>query len=218
MLQAELDRICLCGERQLVHEALDRENIHIGAERAHRRDTQRHVRQEMMHHLRIREDVERDGVAVPASFGQGYRLRRRHGKGVGHMLGREEGARRARPHRMRVAPHFVAPVSDLAHRVEPGRDLRHHSRPIRLPCLFLLAHPLQADRRAGHARGDQSRVPGRIVGAVMAVAARAFHMDAAYLVQRQPQHLGDRGPVWIDALGMGPDGNGAVNRRPFRLT
>jgi hypothetical protein len=52
--------------------------------------------------------------------------------------------------------------------------------------MFLLAHPLQAYGSAGHDRGDQSRVPSRIVGAVMAVAARAFHMNAAYVVRRQP--------------------------------
>ena len=45
-------------------------------------DPMPHVRQEMMHHLRIREDVERGGVAVPASFGQGQRLRWRHGEGL----------------------------------------------------------------------------------------------------------------------------------------
>ena len=41
-------------------------------------------------------------------------------------------------------------------------------------------------------------------------------MDAAYLVRRQSQHLGDRGPVWIDALGMGPDGNDAVHELRHR--
>ena len=58
--------------------------------------------------------------------------------------------------------------------------------------MLLLAHPLHAHRPAGKADGDQRRIGGGVVGAVVAVAARAFHVDAAHLLGRQAEHLGDR--------------------------
>ena len=74
------------------------------------------------------------------------------------------------------------------------------------------------DRRLGKASGK--RVPvdraEEVERLYRAVAARTFHMDAAHLVRRQPQHLGDRGPVRIDALGVGPDGDDAVHELRHR--
>ena len=70
MPQAELDGIgARAATRQLVHEALDREHVHVGAERAQRRDAQRHVRHEVMDDPRVRQLVQRDRVAVAAAVG-----------------------------------------------------------------------------------------------------------------------------------------------------
>ena len=55
----------------------------------------------------------------------------------------------------------------------------------RLPAMLLLAHPLQAHRPAGHGARGQRCVGRDIVGAVVAVAARALDVDAAHLLGRQ---------------------------------
>ena len=66
--------------------------------------------------------------------------------------------------------------------VSAARALRQHRRAVRLPGVLLLAHPLQPHRPAGQRHRQQRRVGRGIVGAVMAVAARALDMDAADLV------------------------------------
>ena len=61
---------------EFIHETLDRKHIVIGAERPHRRNPQRHRRNEVMHHMRVGKCVDRDRVAVAAAFRQWQRLRR----------------------------------------------------------------------------------------------------------------------------------------------
>ena len=107
---------------------------------------------------------------------------------------------------MRVAAHFVLPIDDVAAGVERRPRAAHHGRPVRLPVMLLLAHPLHAHRPAGQSAREQSRVGCRIVGAVVAVAARAFHVDAAHLLLGKAQHLGDRLAQREHALRVRPDG------------
>ena len=84
----------------------------------------------------------------------------------------------------------------------PG--LGHHRRAVGLPGVLLLAHPLHPHRAAGQGGGQQGGIGRGVVGAVVAVAAGALDMDAAHLLGRPAQHLGDRLAVGIDALGVGP--------------
>ncbi len=70
MLQPEFDRIGAGRDGKFIHETLDREHIVIGAERPHRRDPQRHRRDEVMHDMRVGKFVDRDRVAVAAAFRQ----------------------------------------------------------------------------------------------------------------------------------------------------
>ena len=118
MLQPELDGIGAGGDREFIHEALDRKHVVIGAKRAHRRNAQRHRFDEMMHHLCVREFVDRNGVAIAAALRQRKRLRRGQRERLRHMLGGQHRPRAARPHRMRVAPDVEVPVDDRAVAVE----------------------------------------------------------------------------------------------------
>ena len=60
MREPERDRIGLRQRRHLVHEGFHREHIGVGAKRAQRRHADRHLRNEMVHDLLVREIVERD--------------------------------------------------------------------------------------------------------------------------------------------------------------
>src|ERR1700722_3402221 len=63
-----------------------------------------------------------------------------------------------------------------------------------------------------HCTRDQSRIRGGIVGAVMAVTPGALDMNAANALERHPQHFRDRLTIGIDALGMGPDRERAIDQ------
>ena len=68
MAQAEFDRIGAGRERQLVHEALEREHVHVGAERhAAPRPARGMSGNEVMDDPGVGEPVERNGVAVAAA-------------------------------------------------------------------------------------------------------------------------------------------------------
>ena len=45
--------------------------------------------------------------------------------------------------------------------------------------MLLFAHPLHANGRAGQSARDQGRIGRRIVRTIVAITARALHMDAA---------------------------------------
>ena len=205
MGEAEGDRVLVRGPRQLVHEALDGEDVGVGAERPHGGDAQRHVGQEVVHHPRVGDGVERDRVAVAAALGLGDRLRLGRGEGLGQQLRAEEGAGAARAHVVGVAPHRIGPVDDAPVPVERRLGMGRHGGAEGLPGGFLLAHQLDPDRPAGQGAGDQRGVAGRIVGAVVAVAARALAVDAADPLGGDAQHLGNGIPVGEHALRMGPD-------------
>ncbi len=116
----------------------------------------------------------------------------------------EQAAGGDRPGAMRVAPDIMAPAADAAVGAQRGFQLDHHRRAERLPAMLLLAHPLQAHGTAGHRTGGKGCVGGNIVGAIVAVTARAFGMDAAHLVCRQAQQLGQGLAQRIDALAVRP--------------
>ena len=175
MCETEGDRIGARRSRQLIHEGFEREHVGIGAERAQRRDADRHVLDEMVDHPLVREIVERNGIAVAAA-GRLRRARRRsHLLRLGEIpAGQHVGAvGRFRPRRVAVAPHLVLPVGDLAVASQRRLGAHHHGRAIRLPAELVVAHPLQPDRPAGHRARQQRRVGGDVVGAVMAVTARS---------------------------------------------
>ena len=88
--------------------------------------------------------------------------------------------------------------------------LHHHGRAVRLPHELVVAHPLQPHRPAvGRAR-QQRRVERDVVGAVVAVAAGAFRVDAAdraraacfeHLRERR-RAAGTRPGVWVQTVSL----------------
>ncbi len=85
-----------------------------------------------------------------------------------------------------------------------ARARRHHRRAERLPRVLLLAHPLHAHRPSGQRAREQRRVGGGIVRGVVAVAARAFDVDAMHAPGRHAEHLGERVAQRVDALTVRP--------------
>ena len=172
MLQPELDRVGAGGARQFVHEALDREDVHVGAEAAQRRDPQRHLRHEMVDHPRVRGSC-RAATALrsppPSGCGIGLRRRRRERLSAGAGRG-QQIAGRARPGRVGVAPDVVLPVGDLAARrrarrapasASPGHRAPRHA-PARASIARAPAGPGNAHRqRAPHRRRHRRRRYGR---------------------------------------------------------
>src|SRR2546421_12730815 len=120
------------------------------------------------------------------------------------MLTRQQAPGRTGASCVSVAPEAVLPIGDSTRRVERGAGLRHHCGSKGFPCELLLTHPLQPDRVPGDMACDQCRVGGSIIGAVVAVTAGAFHVDATYLVRWKIEHFGNRLSVGIDALRMRP--------------
>jgi hypothetical protein len=206
MGEPEGDRIGARRLRGLVHQALDREHVHVCAEAAQGRDPERHRGDEIVRHPGPGEAVERDGVAVAAALGLRQRLRRRGRERTLQHPGREQLAGTRRAGEVGRAAHRVVPVGDAPVRPQHGGDLGHHRAAIGLPQVLLLAGVLHPHRPAKQGVGQQRRVARRIVGAVMAVAARALDVDAAHLDFGQRQHLGQRLAQGEHPLRMRPDG------------
>ena len=65
--QPKIDRVGLARLRQLVHEALDREDVHIRAKAAQRGDPQWHGRDEIVENPRVPDLIKWQGIAVTAA-------------------------------------------------------------------------------------------------------------------------------------------------------
>src|SRR4030081_3241566 len=111
---------------------------------------------------------------------------------------------------MRIAPDVIMPVHDCASAIERRPDLCHHRRTVRLPAMFVLPHPLHANRAPCERRGDYRGVGCSVVCAVVAVATGAFHMDAVYAVLWHAQHFSGRHAEWIDPVRSTPDSQRSV--------
>ena len=105
---------------------------------------------------------------------------------------------------MRVAPELVAPLGDLAAGVEAAAHFDDHRRAERRPRELILAAPLHPHRMAGAAR-EQRRIERRVVGAVVAVAARAVAMDDRHVLLAQAEHARDLPAQLKTPLRVRPD-------------
>src|SRR5471030_125571 len=75
---------------------------------------------------------------------------------------------------------------------------------------LVLAPPLYLDGLTGPANGDGCGIAGSIVGAVVAVAARALRVFDVNILRRKPGDARQRAANGIDALRVGPDGQDSV--------
>ena len=112
---------------------------------------------------------------------------------------------------VRIAPHLVLPLGHVRAVQLRARSGDHH-RAVRFPGVLVFAHPLHPHGAAGEGRRDERSVGACVVRAVVAVAAGAFHVDAAHALARHAKHLGDRVAQRIDALRVRPDRERAVLR------
>ena len=199
------DRVLLGAFGEFVDERFERENIRHGAEAAQRRGTPRHFRHQMMDDPLGVNIVKRFAIACGAAAG-GFRHvdRRRNGRRIGQRLGREQAGAAAGPALMRAAPDFGRPIHRMAGGVERGAHLDHHRRAHRLEREFLLPPPAHADRTAGQAQRDHCRIGGRVVGAIMAVAARPLNVAHRNRRGIELEHARKRRAQRIDALAVRP--------------
>ena len=221
MGEAERDRIGIGRKREFVDEELDREHVGVGAERAQRRHPDRHRLDEVMHHALARKLVERDGVAVAAARRLRQDVRRRRLLRLGEIPARQQivAAGLARPRRVGVGPDVVVPIGDAAVGSERSLGLHHHGGAERLPAELVAAHPLHPHRpAAGRGAREQRRVERDVVGAVVAVAAGAFGVDAVDLRPPAASAPCEVAAQREHALAVVPDGHLAVLelRRPRR--
>lgn len=71
--------------------------------------------------------------------------------------------------------------------------------------MLLLAHPLNAYRLAGNFAGDERGIASRVVGTIVSVTARPFHVDDMDPFFGHRQHFGDSLAVGKDPLCVRPD-------------
>ena len=173
------DRVLAGPLGQLVHRRFDREDVERRAEPAQRRGPHRRLGDQVMDDALCREIVERLAVAG-AGARRIRRLRRRAAAAAGRAGLRRPADCRRRPaglcagrsrSRWSSRPGVPAPSSTALHR-------HHHRRADRLEAEFLLAPPAHPDRLPRPAQRDDRRIGRRVVGAVMAVAARPLHVLA----------------------------------------
>ena len=208
MTQPERDRIFAALGGQFVEKGFDRKHVALRAQRPQRGGADRHGQQAMAFDLPRRKIIQRNRVAIGAAAIGLRRIGRDHARERICDFGSREQSRlrRApRPRRVAVAPDAVAPVDDLALRIEIGLDLDRHRRAERRMRHLVFARPLHADRPAAGGFRQQHGVERDIVGGVVAVAAGAFHMLDRDVLDRQFEHQREIGAQQIDALAVGPD-------------
>src|SRR5215469_5330480 len=110
---------------------------------------------------------------------------------------------------MSIAPKLVTPIDDLSLR-ERSLRLHDHRWPIWLPAELVVPHPLQSHGTRSHGAREQGGVEADVVGAVMAVTARTFGMDAADIGDRHLQAKREIIAERKDPLSMGPHRHLAV--------
>ena len=208
MPQPKVDRILAALGGQFVEKGFDRKDVALRAERPQRGGAYRHGQQAMAFDVPRRKIIQRYRVAIGAAAIGLRRIGRDHAwERIGQFGCREQGrlSRAPRPRGVAVAPDAVAPVDDLALRIEIGLDLDRHRRAERRMGHLVFARPLHADRPAAGRLRQQNGVERDIVGGVMAVAAGALHMLDRDVLDRQFEHEREIGAEQIDPLAVGPD-------------
>ena len=150
------------------------------------------------------EIVERLAVArAGAGLGRGFGDRRRPRR-IGQRLGGQEVAAAAGTVRVPPAPDLGRPVGRPPVAAQHGAHARHHRRADRLEPELFFPPPAHPHRRPRPLHRDRRRVGRRVVGAVMAVAARplrVMHDDRRRIELQGPRQ---RGAQRVHPLRMRP--------------
>src|SRR3954468_1580965 len=150
--------------------------------------------------------VQRHRIAIGATTGSLWRVGGNVSRKWSFQLSRGKQSRlrgAPRPRRMPVAPDTVAPLDNLASLVEIGLDLDRHSCAEWGMRHLVLTRPLHADRPAARRLGQQNRIQRDVVGTVVAVATRAFHVLDRDILDRYLQDEREVSPEKVDALAVG---------------
>ena len=209
--QAEFNRVAVRRRGEFVHERFDREHIADGAEPAQGRRAKRLHFDTMRHHALVRQRVNHRRIARHAAAARHRRIGLRASR---HRLF-EIPSRQQRRHRRRrldryrplavaVAPDLDRPVDDIAGVVEGGMHVGGHRRAVGFPRELVVAHPLHLHRAAAGRARQQHRVERDVVGAVVAVTARAFAVMDDDFFKVHLQHGGEVVAQLIHALAVRP--------------
>ena len=118
-------------------------------------------------------------------------------------------------------PHLGAPGPDPAFGIERALEREQLRRPLRIPPVLVLTHPLHADRTADRAR-EQCRIGRGVIMAVHAVTTGAVEIDQAHAGLRQTEEGGEGLAKLVRGLRSRPDRRlafahvGDCARRPHR--
>ncbi len=208
MAQAPRERILTAGSGDLVDEALDREHVHEGAQRAQGGRAQRHVEQPVVADMQGRERIGRHGVTLRAAtvFERRVDRDRRHRRVLAMARAEEHRRLRAsRPRAVPVAPDVAAPVEDFATRIERRLEVDAHRRSERRPRELILARPGDLHGLSFRAAREHRRVEGRIVLRVVAVASGALDVLDDDALGRDAEREREIGALVEDALRVRPD-------------
>ncbi len=128
--------------------------------------------------------------------------------GLLEMPGRQQAGlppAAARPAQVWVAPDIVVPIDHITRRANAGLHLYDHRRAVRFPGVLIGPHPLDGYRRPFQLAGQNSGVQGSVVGPVVPVTARPFHMDHVDIFFFHTDYGSDRRPDGINALAVCPN-------------
>ena len=212
MPQPELDGVRSGQRRCLVHERFECENIRVGTKRAQRGNTHRHIRQQVVDRLLLRENIKRYGVAIAAAGRLRNVARRARRERFAHVPRCEQIAaiRVTGSRAVGVTPQLVLPVDNPAIGVQRSAKVDRHGRTIRLPGEFVVPHPLKLYRAARQGTCEQGGIKRYVVGAVVTVTARAFAVRDHDILDRDAQRFGKVGAQRKHTLGMAPDVQASV--------
>ena len=167
-----------------------------------------------MHHLRVREFVDRDRVAVAAAFRQRQRLAAPAARMAARCAAPPAASRRrpAASNGCCSRPRNSSRRSRRCRRATPSVLVTIAGPNGSQACSCSRIHCTRTGTPGQRAR-DQGGVGRGIIGAVVAVTSGALDMDAADASPAACRSISAIAcAVGIDALGVGPDRHGAVDR------
>jgi hypothetical protein len=119
---------------------------------------------------------------------------------------REHRATEDRALNVGPCPNLGGPVHGASRLVEHRPETRHMGRADRFEAELFLAPPLHADAMTRDLHRDNRSIQSRIIGTVVAIAARTVGVPHCDLLALQAQNVGNTVAQRVDALGMRPYG------------
>ena len=197
-LQAIRDGVFADGSRDFIDQAFDGPAVRDLAGRADVAGAQRRILQAVNDDAGVRRCVRRVEIFVEAAGPAALALL----DAGGIESDQRDGAFGADPHR---DPGLGFPRDDVALRVGGGAELDGLRRALGIPPVLVVTHPLHAHGAADRFR-ENGGVGAGVLVSVLTVAAGAFEVDQANLVEGQVEAFGEDVAEEMRGLRAGPDG------------